>query len=135
MFLLHSIILKHLLGRIALKILSSIAIFSKLKLPVFFQHLMGEISCFLPFFVIPCFINLFHFGSSNFDGIANDSGHVLTFFILSGSIILGFCLKIMQRDNMSTRKIIKTQKKLCISKKDILKKKKPKMLYNILCFL
>lgn len=62
--LLNNIILKFVLLKVVIKLLPK-RIHNKLDISfsAFFQHFMGELSCFLPFFIMPYFVNLFHLGS------------------------------------------------------------------------
>lgn len=78
-------------------------------------------SCFLPFFIVPLFTNLFNLGSVDIGGIVNDAGHIITFFTFSGLTIIGYCLSFMQKysdiikKQTATQKIINPTKKAMIT--------------------
>jgi hypothetical protein len=61
----------------------------------FYQHFIGEISCFFPFFIISAVSSLKDAGSINFNGKINDTLHVLTFFIFNFITLSGLCLSFM----------------------------------------
>ena len=118
LILLGNIVLKFVLLKVVVRLFPK-RIYEKanVSFSTFFQHFVGEISCFLPFFIIPYFVNLFHLGSDNFDGLANDAGHILTFSLFSGLTIAGFCLSFMQKQSEIAKKQTRTQKVIRPTKK------------------
>jgi hypothetical protein len=60
----------------------------------FYQHFIGEISCFFPF-IISSISSIQNCGNDNFNGFINDILHLLTFFFFNFMAISGLIISFM----------------------------------------